>query len=244
MSVLKPPELDRADRLSVPRDWLRPAVPLTFIMLADTLMSRAGVLVLGLRGDVVEAGIYAVAFSLALLTSMPRMAIASLFAPTVSTLHARGDTDALQQLIARSALLSLAGTLAVALPLIIGAPILLAWYGPTFGAAAPILVILIAGHLAAAAAGPQQHLLTMTGHERQGAVLMGAAAAGAFAGGALLAIPYGPAGVAAAAAISMTGWNVAMAIFVWRRLGLRPGLACLRLPARRPARSLTAGGPR
>jgi O-antigen/teichoic acid export membrane protein len=224
-----PAEFDGVDRLLAPRDWLRPAVPLTFIMLSDTLMSRAGILVLGTRGDTIETGLFAVAFSLAVLTALPRMALSSLFAPTVSTLYARGDLAGLQKLIARSALLSLLGTLAVSVPLILGAPILLGWFAPEFVAAEPVLVILVFGQLAAAAAGPQQHLLTMTGHERQGAVLMAAAAAGTLIGSALLCIPFGLVGVAAASSLSMIAWNVAMSVFLKRRLGLLPGLWCLRL---------------
>ena len=221
----RPSELVTASRSYLPRDWLRPALPLTVIMLADTLMSRAGVLVLGARGETADVGIFAVAFSLALLAALPRLSVSALFAPTVSTLHARGDATGLQDLLGRSAGLSLLGTLGVALPLILGAPYLLPLFGPEFTAAAPVLDVLIIGQIVAAAAGPQQHLLTMTGHERQGAALMVTAAAGNVVGAALLCIPFGMMGVAAASCLSMVAWNVAMMWFVGRRLGLRPGLA-------------------
>lgn len=223
----RPQELVAARPHYASRDWLRPAVPLTFIMLADTLLSRAGVLILGLRGDTLEAGIYAVAFSLALLAGLPRMALSALFAPTVSALYAAGDMAALQRLMARAAALALVATICVVLPLVIGAPALLPWFGPEFRAAAPVLTILVFGQVAAAAAGPQQHILTMTGHEKQGAKLMTSAAVAAVLGGALLCIPFGMIGVATAAALSMVGWNIAMALFLQRRLNLRPGLAHL-----------------
>ncbi len=226
LAARKPAEFASSTPLYAARDWLRPAVPLTLIMLADTLMSRAGVLVLGLRGDTLEAGIFAVAFSLALLAALPRMALSALFAPTVAALHAGGDMVALQRLVARSAMLSLGATLAVAVPLVAGAPLLLPLFGPEFLAAMPVLMVLVLGQLAAAAAGPQQHLLTMTGHERLGAALMTGAATGAVLGSALLSIPFGMMGVAAAMSVSMVGWNVAMAVVVARRLHLRPGLAC------------------
>lgn len=222
----RPAELMSATPVYARRDWLRPALPLTLILLADTLMSRVGILILGLRGDTLEAGIYAVAFSLALLVAMPRMALAALFAPTVSALYARRDMDGLQLLVARSAALSLGSTLIIALCLIGGAPLLLPWFGPDFMAAAPVLAVLVVGQLTSAAAGPQQHLLTMTGHERQGATLMVAAATGAVLGGALLCIPFGMMGVAVAATLSMLGWNIAMAVFLNRRLNIRPGVAC------------------
>ncbi|WP_146592260.1 lipopolysaccharide biosynthesis protein [Puniceibacterium confluentis] len=242
LAARRPAELASAVPLYARRDWLRPALPLTLIMLADTLMSRAGVLILGLRGDTLEAGIYAVAFSLALLSALPRMALSALFAPTVSAFYARGDMVGLQRLVARSAVLSLAATFVVAVPLIAGAPVLLPWFGPQFLAAAPVLAVLVVGQLASAAAGPQQHLLTMTGHERQGAVLMASAAAGAVVGGALLCIPFGMMGVAAAATLSMIGWNVGMAVFLMRRLGLRPGLACWGNPGQAAASAFSRWG--
>jgi O-antigen/teichoic acid export membrane protein len=172
-----------------------------------------------------EAGIFAVAFSLAQLAALPRMSVSGLFAPTVSALYHEGDTSGLRQIVGRSALLSLLGTLAVVVPLVLGAPVLLPWFGPEFARAEPVLLVLVLGQLAAGAAGPQQHLLTMTGHERQGAALMVAAAAGNLVGAVLLYPGFGMMGVAAASSLSVVAWNIGMIWFLNRRLGLRPGLA-------------------
>lgn len=221
----RPAELVSAAPCYAVRDWLRPAVSLTLIMVADTIMSRAGILILGLRNDTLGAGTFAVVFTLAQLVALPRMALSALFAPTVSALYARGDMPALQRLIARSATLSLAFTLVIAVPLMAGAPTLLPWFGPQFASAGPVLIVLVLGQVAAAAAGPQQHLFTMTGHERQGATLMAVAAAATSLGAAVLIIPFGMMGVAVATSLSMIGWNIAMAIFLSRRLQIRPGLA-------------------
>ena len=222
----RPTELVHAAPCYAIRDWLRPAVSLTLVMVADTIMSRAGILILGMRNDTLGAGTFAVVCTLAQLAALPRMALSGLFAPTVSALYARGDMVALQRLIARSATLSFTFTLVIALPLMAGAPIILPWFGPQFASAGSVIIVLVLGQVAAAAAGPQQHLLTMTGHERQGASLMVAAAAATGLGAAVLIIPFGMMGVAVATTLSMIGWNIAMAIFLSRRLKLRPGLAC------------------
>jgi O-antigen/teichoic acid export membrane protein len=206
------------------RDWIKPTLPLTMIMVADVLMGRSGVLVLGLRGYILEAGIFAVAFSVALLTALPRMAVSNMFAPTVSDLYARGDFEALQDLIAKSACLSLAGTLALALPLAVVAPFVLSLFGSEFTVAAPVVVILVAGQLFAAAAGPQQHLVTMTGHEWAGAAMMGAFACINLVGSFLAVGPFGMVGAAAVSAGSVIAWNIAMGWFVFKKLGIRPGL--------------------
>ena len=210
------------------REWSRPALPLTIIMLADTVMSRAGILALGARGEMIDAGIFSVAFSLALLAALPRMAVAALFAPTVSELHARNDSIGLQNLSARSALISLFGTALIAIPLIAGASTLLSFFGPEFVRGHGVVVILTAAQLMAAAAGPQQHLITMTGFEREGAALIVSAAALNLVGAALLSVPFGMTGAALATAAGIVCWNIAMAIFIQRRLGLAPGLvACV-----------------
>lgn len=210
------------------REWVGTALPLTIIMSADVLMSRSGVLVLGLRGNTLDAGIFAVAFNIAALTVLPRMAIANLFAPTVSELYSKGDTAGLQALVAQASSLCLIASVCVAVPIIAAAPSLMALFGPKFTAGTEVLMVLVAGQLFVAALGPQQHLVTMTGHEWAGAAMMGSFACVNFIGGLLLAGPFGMVGAAAAVAGSVIAWNIAMAWFVWRKLGLRPGLIAAR----------------
>jgi O-antigen/teichoic acid export membrane protein len=221
----RPAEVGIGLRVYAARDWIRPTLPLTVIMAADIVMSRSGVLVLGLQGDTLGAGIFFVAFSVAQITALPRMAVASVFAPMVSDRYSRGDATGLQALSAKAACVSLLGTAVVALPFLLYPAALLSWFGPEFVAGAPVVVILLVGQLLAAAAGPQQHLLTMTGHERAGATFMASSAVANFLGALLLVGPFGMTGAAVAVSGSVVVWNVAMALFLRRRLGLRPGLA-------------------
>jgi O-antigen/teichoic acid export membrane protein len=158
------------------------------------------------------------------LTALPRMAVAAAFAPTVADLHARGDRAGLQALIRRAAQLSLAGSVCLAVPLMLAAPGLLALFGRDFAAGAPAVVILVLGQLFAAAAGPQQHLMTMTGREPAGALMQAGGAALGLVAGFFLARPFGPTGVAVAASAGVVAWNLAMFWFAWTRLGIRPGL--------------------
>jgi O-antigen/teichoic acid export membrane protein len=221
---LHPPELDHERPAYAAKEWCQPILPLMIIAIADNLMNRSGIIVLGLSGDTRQAGIFAVALSLSMLTALPRMAVAAAFAPTISDLYARDDLAGLQALAGRAAYLSLLGTVGVAIPLLLINSHLLALFGQSFVAGAPIVIILVLGQVFAAACGPQQHLITMTGHERIGAAFL-TACAGANLAACLLTIDsLGMTGAALAMSATLVAWNVAMGIFIYRRLHLMPGL--------------------
>ena len=224
---MRPPSLGQAKPANAAGDWWRPTLPLTVIMAADNLMSRSGVIALGLAGNTRDAGIFAIAFSLAMLTALPRMAVATAFAPTVSALFARGDQAGLQSLSAKATCLSLLGTTLTAIPLLLLARPFLAWFGRDFVAGAPLITIFVIGHLFASACGPQQHLITMTGHERAGAAMLAICAGSSFIACMLVIGSLGMTGVALAMTAALIAWNVAMGVFIRKRLHLMPGLLAL-----------------
>lgn len=227
MRRLRPDQIDREPEQSAHAEWWQPMLPLGVIMVADNLMCRAGIIVLGLSGNTREAGVFAVAYGIALLTTLPRMAVATVFAPTVSALHARGDRAGLQELSAKAAVLSLIGTLCMAAPLMLLVTTLLVWFGPDFRSGAPVVGILVLGHVVSAACGPQQHLLTMTANESTGARIFAGTAAVNLLGCVLLVEPLGMIGAAIATSVSLMAWNVAMAVLINRKLELAPGLVTL-----------------
>ena len=225
LRLLRPRALAEARAGAAFREWLGPALPLTVLLFADNVLVRSGVLVLGMIASVHEAGLFAIAFGLSLLAALPRMAIASAFAPQVSALHARADIDGLRTLSARSTLLSLIATICVAIPLLSGTPVLLGWLGHSFLEAAPIVAILMAGQVFAAAFGPQQHLLTMTGNERASAVIFLIAATFGVAAALALVPILGIHGAAFASVGSTVLLNVTLAVAIRRHLTLPPGMA-------------------
>ncbi len=234
---LRPPALDHAKPAYTAEDWWRPTLPLTVIMIADNVMGRSAVLALGLMGHTRDAGIFAAAFSIATVTALPRMAVATAFAPTVSALFALDDQAGLQSLSAKAAWLSLIGTACTAIPLLLLAQPLLAWFGRDFVAGAPIVTILVLGQMLAAACGPQQHLITMTGNERAGAAILAVCAGTSFVGCILMIGWFGMTGAAFATMLTLVGWNVAMGVFIHRGLHLVPGLIAFfnAMPARKRA---------
>jgi O-antigen/teichoic acid export membrane protein len=221
---LRPPALDHAKPAYTAKDWWRPTLPLTVMMIADNLMSRSAVIALGLAGNTRDAGIFAVAFSMTILTALPRMAVATVFAPTVSALFARAIRPACNRSAPRRLACHFSVQPASAIPLLLLAQPLLAWFGRDFVAGAPIVMILVLGQLFSAACGPQQHLITMTGHERIGATMLAVCAGSNFVGCLLMIDSFGMTGAALATRLALVAWNAAMGVFIYRRLHLMPGL--------------------
>jgi O-antigen/teichoic acid export membrane protein len=204
--------------------WRRAAVPLLILGATETLMNRTGVILLGWIADTKSAGIYSLAFNIALVVTLPRIAVNTLFAPVISDLYARRDKETMQALITRSASWTFWAGICIATALFLLAKPLLAWFGTGYDAGVPALRILIISQVMAASAGSQLYVMTMTGHERSAAVLLVASAMFNASAIALLISKLALTGAAIGAALSLVVWNAAMALFLWRRLSLWPGL--------------------
>ncbi len=220
----RPRRLDNVVPEYTAASWRRSALPLVLIAVAETAMNRMGVVLLGWAGQTREAGIYALAFNIASLVVLPRMAVNALFAPMVSDLFARNDRAALQATIAKTSAWTLLSAACIALPLVLIAGPFLAWFGRDFGAGIPTMGILLFGQVIAAGAGSQLFLLTMTGHERAAAVMLILSAAFNAVLSTVLIGRLGLTGAALATAASLILWNVGMAAFTWRKLKLVPGV--------------------
>jgi O-antigen/teichoic acid export membrane protein len=207
--------------------WRLAALPLLAIGVTEVLMNRTGVLLLGWIGDAKSSGVYSLAFNIAFVVALPRTAVNTLFAPTVSALFTRKDWAMLQALITKSSLWTLCAATFIAALLFIFAEPLLAWFGKEYAVGAPALRILLIGQVIAAGAGSQMYVMTMTGNERGAAVLLIAGALGNILTGAILIDLFGLIGAAIATTITLTIWNAAVALFIWRRLHLLSGVLAL-----------------
>jgi O-antigen/teichoic acid export membrane protein len=204
--------------------WRRTALPLVIIVGVESLLNRTGVLLLGWSGQTTDAGIYGLAFNIAFLAALPRTAVNTLFAPTISHLFARKDQAMLQVLVSTSALWTLCGAAAIALVLSLLADPLLSWFGRGYEAGVPALRILLIGQVFAASLGSQLHVMTMTGHERSAAVLLTASTAVNALVSMIMIHQFGLTGAAIATTLALILWNAGMAVFIWRHLELVPGV--------------------
>ena len=204
--------------------WRRAALPLVLIAVAEAGMNRTGVVLFGWLGYTKEAGVYALAFNIASLALLPRMAVNALFAPMIAEFFARNDRVALQLLMNKGALWTSLGAAAIAFPLLLLAEPMLGWFGHDFLPAAPALRILLIGQVMVAATGSQLFLMTMTGHERPAVALLVFCAISNVIITVFLIRNFGLVGAAIGNTIVLLFWNSMMIVFIWRRLSLAPGV--------------------
>jgi O-antigen/teichoic acid export membrane protein len=159
-----------------------------------------------------------------LLVSLALVAVGVMFSPAAAALHTRGDRKGLQQLFSRAAILSSGGAIAMAVPLVVIVKPLMNWFGEDFSTGAPIARVLMLGYVFVALCGPQLNLLTMTGNEWAAAAAMIVGAAAGIIGCAAGIELYGPLGAAVGLALALAVWNVAMAIYISKRLKIMPAL--------------------
>ena len=185
------------------------------------ILGQTDIVLLGFFTDESSVGIYGAATRIVQLTTFGLAAINAIAAPVFARLYAAGDLPALQKVVTQSARAVFAFTAVVVIALWVGASWILNLFGEEFGAAGTALKILLLGYTVSALAGSVGYLQTMTGHEAQAARFMVIAAI-LNIGLNLLLIPlYGIEGAAIATAIALVYWNVAGAVFVHRRLGVR-----------------------
>jgi O-antigen/teichoic acid export membrane protein len=215
--------------------WRRVALPLVVIGATEALTNRTGVLLLGWMGDTRAAGIYGLVFNIAFVAALPRTAINTLFAPTISGLFVQRNEAMLKEIIAKAASWTLCAAAGIAIALSAIADPLLRWFGEGYELGVPALRILLLGQAVAACAGSQLYVLMMTGHERSAAkLLVSSAIANSVLSLALISL-MGVTGAAIAGTLTLIGLNVLIALFVYRYLGILPGIFAKRHLSRMPA---------
>lgn len=214
-----------------PASWRRAAVPFMIIAGAEALLNRAGVVLLGWFGETRDAGIYSLVFNIAFLVVLPRTAINTLFAPTISSLFAGDDRATLQTLVTKATLWTLCTAVFIALALAIMAKPLLSWFGEDFVAGVPALYALLIGQVVAAAFGSLLLIMTMTEHERSAAALLILSAALNILASVAFIYWLGLTGAAIASSAALIIWHIAMAFFVSRYLRFLPGVFGLFTPS-------------
>jgi O-antigen/teichoic acid export membrane protein len=202
------------------REWLAVSWPLFLMAAVQELLNQLDLILLGVLSNATEAAHFAVAFRLASLVSFGLMAIGTVSGPLIASAYNRGDRGELSQiarLTARSAtLFALLMSLFLAA---VGRPAL-GLFGDGFEDAYPILLILIVGGLANSFTGTVGYFLIMTGSERSALHILTGGLIVSLVCNMILIPMLGALGAAIASTAALIGWNLGMAIYIRRKLGI------------------------
>lgn len=200
--------------------WVRQALPLVVVRAVNTVLSQVDVILVGILRDSTQVALYATATRIAALVGIAEFAVNAAFLPVISRLFVESGVD---QLRTGAPLVALAGVVlsaAIAAPLIVFAPYVLHFFGPSFSGGVFALRVLCVSLVLSAVSGLNVALLNMTKHVR--AVIVGSSfglATNVTLN--LLLIPgHGADGAAVAWLLSILVWNGILELQVKRSLGI------------------------
>jgi O-antigen/teichoic acid export membrane protein len=199
-------------------------------------IGQTAIIVLGMFRSEAEVGYYAVAVSLARLTSFLLAAINSIAAPKFSELFHARQTDEVLRVAKKSTKLIFWMATPVLLGLIfLGWPALSLLFGSEFTRAYLPMVFLAVGQFVSSSAGSTGIFLNMTGHEKVFQRIMLAAAGLNIALSVALIPRFGIEGAAIAKMMTTICWNAGTVLYIkWkfgRAIGYLPGIGRPRVGA-------------
>jgi len=222
----KPPQLLTATPEYKNKNWTRAWIPFTLLMAASMFNNQVSILFLGWFGTDVQVAALRVADQGAHLVMLSLAIVNLVIAPHITNAYKLDNKQRIQQLSRKSARVAFWVALPIAIPLIFfGEPIVELIFGVEYIelSVAP-LAILTAAQLINVSFGSVGLFLSMSGFERD--TLVGQIVALIFnALFAIILIPrMGAEGAAYAAALGLIIWNCILAIKVYQRLKVRPGI--------------------
>lgn len=205
-----------------PRAWLKVSLPLLLYRAFRELLVQTDILMLGSFVGAAAVGIYSPASKTALWVSFVLQTINIVVAPAFAILHTQGGREELQKVISTVTVWIFWSSIAVGLTLTVFAKPILAIFGPEFTEAHWALKILIVGQLVNALSGSVGNLLSMTGYQNQLMLVSGCTALINLVLNAIAIPIWGAVGAALTTAVTLSIWNVWLAIVVIRNLEVNP----------------------
>ncbi len=200
--------------------WRKSLYSLALLKGVNTMVSRLPILMLGFLAGPEPVALFALSTRVAETVILTLSIVAMTTGPRLAEFHVKRDYDGIQQLVTRSTLAISMWAVPIALALILTGRWLLGLFGSNFSAGYPILVVLVIGQTVNAVTGTVGLVMTMGGMER--AVLkvhtLGLAMT------AILCLALIPVWHSMGAAIGSTAalvfWNIALAVLLYRRMGI------------------------
>lgn len=200
--------------------WLKVSAVLLLMAIVQEVLNQIDLILLGLLGSNAEAGLFAAAQRLSSIATIGLVAIAIVASSHLSAAFHRGDLEKVAAIARLSARFALLATMVLAGSLALLAPFILPFYGPSFGAATPMLLVLLVGALANSATGLAGYLLALTGHERAALVILSITLVIILTIEIILIPRLGGLGAAIGSAVGLSLWNVLMTLYARRVTGI------------------------
>jgi O-antigen/teichoic acid export membrane protein len=158
------------------RYWLKISFPMMLVIVAQRMMRRCDIVILGLMVSPSLVGAYAIAAQFADVSGIGQKVVYAIFGPRAAALYKAGDLAALRQVYNQVRWYGIFYVAGLSLLIAIGAPFVLGFFGAGYGAGYYALLILLAGQLINMCYGPVGLLMIMSAYENQAMRYTGAAA--------------------------------------------------------------------
>ena len=201
-------------------EWIKVSGPLMGMAGMQMVMSQVDVLMVGAILGTEQAGLYSAGARLSDLVVLGLAGVNSIVAPMISELYHTGRKRELQHMITLATRIGVLVTVLASVFLVVLGEKVLWLFGSQFVVAYQAMLLLVVGQIINASCGPVGLLVTMTGHEREASLVMGAALALDILLNAVLVPSFGFMGASCATAVSIAFWNVALMILGRKRLAL------------------------
>jgi len=206
------------------KEWISVMLPLLMMAGFNVINHRVDVIMVGLFKGTTDAGIYSVSVHLANFMVLGLTAVNLIAAPLISHLYAQNKKKELQRMASLSALGIAIFTVPAAIIMLFCGTWLLGLFGEGFKAGYGALVFLVAGQSVNALTGSVGYLLTMTGYQKEAAIVMGITAFINITLNVILIPVMGLKGAAIATMISTMVWKFVMYVIVRRNLKIDPSI--------------------
>jgi O-antigen/teichoic acid export membrane protein len=212
------PAAGQGAAVAIPDDRYRVILGLAGASIMAAAATQVDVLaVTGIMGAR-SGGVYSAAARVALAMNLAVISVNFGLSPRVARNVA--NRLALQSMVRAAANFSAAIMCAGCLTLIAASTLVMAAFGPSFGPGATPLRILLLGQIVNGVCGPVGTVMNMSGRQNYTLWTQGAALAVQLALLALLIPAFGLVGASIATAVGNATWNLALAFFVRRELGV------------------------
>lgn len=202
------------------RLWLSVSWVLLVMSIAQEIANQLEIILLGILADATAAAHFSAAWRLASLVPFGLVAIVTVSGPLIASAFRRADLEEMARIARLNARFSFGFALIMAILLAALGRIALGAFGPSFAQAYPALLILLVGGVVNAFTGSVGYFLLMTGHQVAALIILTVSLALGLALNVLLIPILGVTGSAIASTSCVSFWNVAMLVYVRRKIGI------------------------